>query len=72
MQAIGPSLLRCGPKDPSTSKFGSAMHAFLVSELLLFDKEQRENRDSHLQRIVTTYLVFTHLSMSAGAPTERK
>jgi hypothetical protein len=45
------------------------MHAVLVSELRLFDKE-RENRESHLQRIVTTYMVFTHLSMSAGAYTE--
>lgn len=43
------------------------MHAVLVSELRLFHKEERENRESHLQRIVTTYMVFTHLCMSAGA-----
>ena len=47
------------------------MHAVLVSELRLFDKEEREARESHLQRIVTTYMVFIHLSMSAGASTER-
>jgi hypothetical protein len=69
MQAIGPSLLPWGSKATNISKFGSAMHAVLVSELRLFDKE-RENRESHLQRIVTTYMVFTHLSMSAGAYTE--
>lgn len=46
------------------------MHAVLVSELRLFDKEERENRESHLQRIVTTYMVFAHLSMSTGASTE--
>ena len=45
------------------------MHAVLVSELRLFDKEERETRESHLQRIITTYMIFTHLSMSAGAPT---
>ena len=70
MQAIGPSLLSWSSKDPNISKFGDAMHAVLVSELRLFDKEERENRESHLQRIVTTYMVFTHLSMSAGASTE--
>lgn len=48
------------------------MHAVLVSELRLFDKEESENRESHLQRIVTTYMVFTHLSMSAGASAETK
>ena len=70
MQAIGPSLLPGGSKDPNISKFGSAMHAVLVSELRLFDKEERENRESHLQRIITTYMVFTHLSMTAGASAE--
>jgi hypothetical protein len=71
MQAIGPSLLPWGSKDPNISKFGGAMHAVLVSELRLFDKEEREKREPHLQRIVTTYMVFTHLSMSAGASTDR-
>jgi hypothetical protein len=70
MQAIGPSLLSWGSKDLNIPKFGGAMHAVLVSELRLFDKEERGNRESHLQRIVTTYMVFTHLSMSAGASTE--
>ena len=51
-------------------KFGCAMHAVLVSELQLFDKEEAEDRESHLQRIVTAYMVFAHLTMSAGASTE--
>ena len=70
MQAIGPSLLPWDSKDPNISKFGGAMHAVLVSELRLFNKEESENREAHLQRIVTTYMAFTHLSMSAGASTE--
>ena len=70
MQAIGPLLFTWSSKDPNISKFGSAMHAVLVSELRLFHKEERKNRESHLQRIVTTYMVFTHLSMSAGASAE--
>lgn len=45
--------------------FCDAMHAILVAELQLFPKEQgREVRESHLQRIVTTYMVFAPLSMS--------
>jgi hypothetical protein len=70
MHAIGPSLLPWGSKDPKFSKFGSAMHAVLVSELRLFDKKESENRESHLQRIITTYMIFAHLSMSTGASTE--
>ena len=69
MHAIGPSLLPWGSKDPNISKFGGAVHAVLVSELRLFDKEERETRESHLQRIVSTYVVFIHLSTSAGAHT---
>jgi hypothetical protein len=45
--------------------FCDAMHAILVSELQLFSGEQqRDDRESHLQRIVTTYMVFAPLSMS--------
>ena len=46
------------------------MHAVLVSELQLFGKEETEDRESHLQRIVTTYMVFARLSLSAGASNE--
>ena len=46
------------------------MHAVLTSELQLFDKEEADGRESHLQRIVTTYMVFAHLTMSTGASTE--
>jgi hypothetical protein len=67
MQAIGPSLFPWSTEDPNILKFGRAMHAVLVSELQLFDEEEREERESHLQRIVTTYMVFAHLSMSPGA-----
>ena len=70
MQAVGPSLLPWGSKDPNISKFGGAMHTVLVSELRLFDKEESENREGHLQCIVTTYMVFAHFSMSAGASIE--
>ncbi len=70
MQAIGPSLLPWSSEDPNISKFGGAMHAVLVSELHLMDRGESEDRDTHLQRIVKTYLVFAHLSMSAGASIE--
>jgi hypothetical protein len=70
MQAIGPSLLPWSSEDPNILKFGGAMHAVLVSELKLFDKEEREERECHLQRIVATYMVFAHLPMSAGAYTQ--
>lgn len=61
-RAVCPSLLSCNPED---SKFGSAIHAVLVSELQLFSTV--EDRVSHLQYIVTTYLVFTHSSTSDRA-----
>jgi hypothetical protein len=70
MQAIGPSLLPWSSKDPNILKFGGAMHAVLASELQLFDKEEREDREAHLQRIITTYMAFAQLSMSVGASTE--
>jgi hypothetical protein len=56
-RAVYPSLHACNLED---SKFGSAIHAVLVSELQLFSKV--EDRVSHLQYIVTTYMVFTHSS----------
>jgi hypothetical protein len=58
-RAVCPSLLACNPED---SKFGSAIHAVLVSELQLFS--MAEDRVSHLQYIVTMYMVFTHSSTS--------
>src|SRR5258707_12250441 len=58
MQAIGPSLLPWSSEDPNISKFGGAMHAVLVSELHLMDRGESEDRDTHLQRIIKTYLVF--------------
>jgi hypothetical protein len=67
MQAVGPSL-PWNSKDTSTSKFGGAMHAVLVSELQLFSGEERRGRGSHLQRIIATYMAFARLSMSTGAP----
>jgi hypothetical protein len=70
MRAIGPSLLPWSSKDPNILKFGGAMHAVLVSELKQFDREERKEREGYLQRIVTTYMVFAHLSMSAGAYTK--
>ena len=70
MQAIGPLLFSWSSKDSNILKFGCAMHAVLTSELQLFDKEEAEDRESHLQRIVTTYMVFAHSTMSAGASTE--
>lgn len=70
MQAVGPLVLSYSSKDPVILKFGGAMHAVLVSELQLFSREEeREDRETHLQRIITTYMVFAHLSMSAGAST---
>lgn len=70
MQAIGPLLFSWSLKDPNILKFGCAMHAVLVTELQLFDNEEAEGRESHLQRIVTAYMVFVHLTMSAGASSE--
>ncbi len=70
MQAISPSLLPWSSNDPNILKLGSAMHAVLVAELHLIDKEESEDRESHLQRIVTTYIVFAHLSTSGGASIE--
>ncbi|KAI9512665.1 Urb2/Npa2 family-domain-containing protein [Russula earlei] len=65
MQAVGPSLLSGSSRDPRVSRFGGAMHAVLISELPLFSMEDREDRESHLQCIITTYMTFAHLSMSA-------
>src|SRR6266850_745975 len=65
LQVVGPSLLPWDSKDSNILTFCDAMHLILVSELQLFSREQgREERESHLQRIVTTYMVFAPLSMS--------
>jgi hypothetical protein len=65
LQVVGSSLLPWDSKDSNMFTFCDAMHAILVSELQLFSGEQqRDDRESHLQRIVTTYMVFAPLSMS--------
>lgn len=67
MQSLGPSLLRWKSEDPSILTFCEVMHAALVSELqLIFREEAREDRESHLQRIVTAYVAFAPLSVSVG------
>lgn len=67
MQGLGPSLLRWKSTDSSILTFCEVMHAALVSELqLIFREEAREDRESHLQRIVTAYMVFAPLSVSVG------
>jgi hypothetical protein len=64
LQVVGSYLLPWNSKDPNIFTFCDAMHAVLVSELQLFSREQgREDRESHLQRIVTTYMFFAPLSM---------
>jgi hypothetical protein len=67
VQAVCPSLLPCNSEDSAFLKFGSAIHAVLVSELQLFSRE--EERVSHLQHIVTTYMVFTRPSIADRAST---
>ena len=67
-QAVCPSLPPCNCEDSSTLKFGSAIHAVLVSELQLFSRE--EDRVSHLQHIVTTCMIFMHPSISYRASTD--
>jgi hypothetical protein len=64
-QAVCPSLLPFNSEDPDILKFGNAIHAVLVSELQLFSME--EDRVSHIQHIVATYIIFTHLSISDRA-----
>ncbi|KAI0307579.1 Urb2/Npa2 family-domain-containing protein [Multifurca ochricompacta] len=66
VKAIGPFLLSRVSEDPIISKFSSAVHALLISELKLFSGEEREDRESHLQLIVTTYVAFEHSSISRG------
>lgn len=67
MQALGPSLLQWKSKDPSVLTFCEVMHTVLVSELqLILREEEREDRESHLQRILTAYMVFAPLSVSVG------
>ena len=71
MQALVPSLLQWESKDSSTQAFCEAMHAVLVSELqLIFREDEREDRESHLQRIVTAYMVFAPLSVFTGLPSQ--
>jgi hypothetical protein len=67
-QAVCPSLLPLNSEDPDILKFGSAIHAVLVSELQLFSME--EDRVSHIQHIVATYIFFTHLQISNRASTD--
>lgn len=63
IQAISPPLLSHGFEDAQILNVCSAMHAILVSELRFFGKEEGEGRELHLQRIITTYLVFVPSSM---------
>lgn len=70
-QALVPSLLQWKSKDSSILTFCEATHAVLVSELqLIFREEEREDRESHLQRIVTAYMVFAPLSVFVGVPSQ--
>lgn len=40
------------------------MHAVLISELRFYSgEEEADRRESHLQRIITTYVVFAPLSI---------
>lgn len=40
------------------------MHAVLISELRFYSgEEEGDRRESHLQRIITTYVVFAPLSI---------
>jgi len=66
MQALGPSLLHWKSKDSSILTFCEVMHGVLVSELQLIREEEREDRESYLQRIITAYMVFAPLSVSVG------
>ncbi|KAH9075806.1 Urb2/Npa2 family-domain-containing protein [Lactarius deliciosus] len=63
IRTIGPSFLSRGSEDDRISKVCSAMHAVLVSELRLYSEEKRDDRESHLQRIITTYVAFTSSSI---------
>ena len=67
MQAVVPLLLTWNSNDTSILTLCNAMHMVLVSELQLFSRdEEREDRESQLQRIVTTYMLFAPLLMSVG------
>lgn len=66
MQALGPSLLQWKSKDSSILTLCEVMHAVLVSELQLIREDDRGDRESYLQRIVTAYMVFAPLSVSVG------
>ncbi|KAH9005998.1 Urb2/Npa2 family-domain-containing protein [Lactarius hatsudake] len=63
IRTIGPSFLSRGSEDDRISKVCSAMHAVLVSELRFYSEEKRDDRESHLQRIITTYVAFKSLSI---------
>lgn len=64
IQAIGPSFLSRGSEDARIVKVCSAMHVVLVSELRFYSgEEESDNRGSHLQRIITTYVAFAPSSI---------
>ena len=68
IQAIGPSFFSRGSEDARILKICSAIHAVLVSELRFYSgEEESDHRESHLQRILTAYVVFAPLSMGKSA-----
>jgi hypothetical protein len=68
IQAVGPSFLSRGSEEASILKICSAMLAVLISELCFYSgEEESDRRESHLQRIITAYVVFAPLSMGKSA-----
>lgn len=68
IEAIGPSFLSRGSEDARILKICSAMHAVLVSELRFYSgEEESDGRESHLQRIITTYVLFAPSSIGKSA-----
>ncbi|KAH9060868.1 Urb2/Npa2 family-domain-containing protein [Lactarius vividus] len=58
IRAIGPSFFSRGSEDDRISKVCSAMHTVLITELRFYSEEKSDDRESHLQRIITTHVAF--------------